>query len=216
MGASFRILDAYCCQGGAGEGYRLAGFDVTGVDIDPQPRNPHLFIQSDAINYIRKHGHEFDAIHCSPPCQHDSACQRIQGRDHADLIEPTRDALLELGKPYVIENVGGARAKLRSPVELCGSMFGLETYRHRYFETSWPLIAPFHPPHVARQTKMGRPVQPGEFGQFVGNFSGVDLARRVMDMPWANRDGLREAIPPSYTKYIGDHLAIMLMKKESA
>jgi DNA (cytosine-5)-methyltransferase 1 len=58
---------------------------------------------------------------------------------------------------------------------------------------------------------MGRSAGPGEFIQAVGNFSGVQQAREVMGMPWANRDGLREAIPPAYTRYIGerllDHLA---------
>jgi hypothetical protein len=29
-----RLLDLFCCAGGAGEGYRRAGFDVTGVDIE--------------------------------------------------------------------------------------------------------------------------------------------------------------------------------------
>ncbi|MGW3916039.1 SAM-dependent methyltransferase, partial [Streptomyces sp. NPDC005070] len=44
---------------------------------------------------------------------------------------------------------------------------------------------------------------PGHYGQFVGNFSGVDLARRVMGVPWMNRDGIRECIPPAYTRHIG-------------
>jgi DNA (cytosine-5)-methyltransferase 1 len=103
-----------------------------------------------------------------------------------------------------IENVPGA--PLRDPVLLCGAMFGLRTYRHRLFEASWPLRAPAHPPHAAPQAKMGRPVKPGEFGQFIGNYSGAALAREVMQMPWANRDGIREAIPPAYTEHIGRQL----------
>lgn len=201
-----RLLDAFACQGGAGWGYHLAGFAVVGVDIDPQPRNPSRVIVADAIRYIREHGHKYDAIHASPPCQHDSDCQRIQGRDHPDLIAETREAILATGLPYVIENVRGAVAKLRDPIMLCGPMVGVEMYRHRYFETNWPLAQPAHPPHTAPQVKMGRAPQPGEYIQAVGNFSGVQKARDVMEMPWANRDGLREAIPPAYTRFIGERL----------
>ena len=108
------------------------------------------------------------------------------------------------GLPYVSENVEGA--PLLNPVMLCGTMFGLETYRHRLFEMNWPLAQPLHGEHSIPQTKMGRPPKDGEFMQIVGNFSGVDRGREVMGMPWANRDGLREAIPPAYTKFIGERL----------
>ena len=199
-----KLLDLFCCQGGAGTGYAEAGFDVVGVDIDPQPRYPFEFHQADAIEYARAHGKEFDAIHASPPCQAHTNAQKIMGNDHPDLIEPTRELLLVLGKPFVIENV--PLAPLIDPVELCGAMFGLETYRHRLFETNWELTAPEHPAHVARTTKMGRPPKPGEYMHVVGNFSGVDRGREVMGMPWANRDGLREAIPPTYTQHIGEQL----------
>jgi len=36
----FRLLDLFCCEGGAGMGYHRAGFDITGVDIEPRSRNP--------------------------------------------------------------------------------------------------------------------------------------------------------------------------------
>jgi DNA (cytosine-5)-methyltransferase 1 len=49
----------------------------------------------------------------------------------------------------------------------------------------------------------GERPQPGHFGQFVGNFSGVAHARRVMGVEWMNRDGIRECIPPAYTQHIG-------------
>jgi DNA (cytosine-5)-methyltransferase 1 len=207
-----RLLDAYCCQGGAGMGYHQAGFEVVGIDLQPQPRYPFEFHQGDAIDFIRTYGREFDAIHASPPCQRYSACQRIQGREHPDLIAATRAALRETGRPYVIENVAAARAELHRPVMLCGAMFAMATYRHRLFETgnTPPAAALPHPLHRAPQTKMGRPVKPGEYGQFIGNFSGVDLARRVMGVEWMNRDGIREAIPPAYTRHIGAQLLAYL------
>lgn len=211
-----RLLDLYCCQGGAGYGYAHAGFEVVGVDLEPQPRYPLAFIQADAIDYLEKYGHEYDAIHASPPCQAHSACQRIMSNDHPDLIWATRQAILKTGLPYVIENVEGARDQLIHPVELCGAMFGLRTYRHRLFETNWPLTVPLHPQHTVRQTKMGRAVKPGEFMHVVGNFSGVDQAREIMGMPWASRDGLREAIPPAYTSFIGAQLMGVLGCREMA
>ncbi|MGW4270773.1 hypothetical protein ACWEGQ_00045 [Streptomyces seoulensis] len=101
-----RVLDAYCCQGGASMGYHLAGFDVTGVDLSPQPRYPFPFVQGDAVEYIREHGHEYDVVVGSPPCQRYSNAQRIQGREHPDLIGPTREAMEGTGRPWVIENGG--------------------------------------------------------------------------------------------------------------
>ncbi|MFJ2906268.1 SAM-dependent methyltransferase [Streptomyces sp. NPDC087212] len=199
------LLDLFCCQGGAARGYADAGFDVVGVDLAPQPRYPYRFVQADAVAFVREHGAGFDFIHASPPCQHDSDCQRIQGNSHPDLIAPTRAALEASGRPWVIENVRGALPKLREPVLLCGPMLGVETYRHRYFETGGgiTLPQPEHPAHTVPQAKMGRPVPPGWYGQFVGNFSGVALARRVLGVEWMNRDGIRECIPPAYTEHIG-------------
>jgi DNA (cytosine-5)-methyltransferase 1 len=213
-----RLLDLFCCQGGAGTGYARAGFDVVGVDIEPQPRYPFAFRQADALAYFAVHAHKYQAWHASPPCQAHTNAQKIMGNYHRDFIVPTRRAFIEANRyrvafgfdpvPWVIENVPGA--PLIDPVELCGEMFGLETYRHRLFETNWGMTAPEHPEHVAKTTKMGRTPVPGEYMHVVGNFSGVDKGRQVMGMPWANRDGLREAIPPAYSEYVGrqliDHL----------
>jgi DNA (cytosine-5)-methyltransferase 1 len=213
-----KLLDLYSCQGGATRGYQQAGFHVTGVDIDPQPRYcGDAFHQADAVQFVYDRltwiRDTFDFIHASPPCQFDSDCQRIMRNDHPDLIEPTREALEATGLPYVIENVNGARAKLKQPVELCGLMFGLErTYRHRYFEAGggWTLPQPAHPEHTAPQVKMGRPARDGEVIQAIGNFSGVGIVRAEWGVAWMNRDGIREAIPPQYAQFIGerfrDHL----------
>lgn len=143
----------------------------------------------------------FDFIWASPPCQAFTLCQRIRGNEHPDLIEPTRQRLRASGVPWCIENVVGA--PLIEPIELCGAMFGLRTYRHRIFECSFPIAAPAHPPHVAPLRKMGRPVRDGEFIHVVGNFSGVQVARDAMGIQWMPRDKLREAIPPAYSEFIG-------------
>lgn len=206
-----RLLDTYCCQGGASMGYYLAGFEVEGVDLSPQPRYPFAFHQGDAVEFIREHGHEYDVITGSPTCRRWTNAQKIRGNDHPDLITPTREAMVEVGKPYVIENVEGAAAAMVDPLLLCGTMFGLRTYRHRLFESSLPLGTRLHSRHLAPLAKMGRPVRDGEFMHVVGNFAGVERAREVMGMPWASRDGLREAIPPAYTKFLGEQVASLLL-----
>lgn len=205
-----RILDLFCCAGGAGVGYFKAGFDVVGVDIVQQPRYPFNFIRADAIEYLEAHGHEFDVVHASPPCQAYTLAQRIQGKQHVELIPPVRAILRKLGLPYVIENVPGA--PLHRPAMLCGAMFPeLRVYRHRLFETNFPWMPPAHPAHIAPLRKMGRPPLPGEYMHVVGNFSGVKQAREAMGIPWMVRDELREAIPPAYTQFIGlalrDHVS---------
>ncbi|MGW6934675.1 DNA methylase [Lentzea sp. NPDC054927] len=210
-----KLLDLYCCQGGATRGYQLAGFDVTGVDLDPQPRYcGNAFHQADALTFLRANmdwiRREFAAVSASPPCQKFTNAQRIQGRVHPDLIEPTRDLLIELGLPYVIENVEGA--PLHNPVTLCGTTFGLRTYRHRLFETGNGFTLPHlaHTPHDRPVVKMGRPLRTGDYYHAVGNFSNVPYVREDMGMSWANRDGLREAVPPAYTHHIGATLRTQL------
>jgi DNA (cytosine-5)-methyltransferase 1 len=200
-----RLLDLYCCAGGAGEGYRLAGFDVTGVDIRPQPKNPHKFILADALEYLTEHGHEYDVIHASPPCQAYTKAGkqwRKEGREYVDLIAATREALQRTGKPWIIENVPGA--PLRNPIFLNGSAFGIRVHRPRYFETSFPLAQPEVPPMTP--VKMGRPIREGDIVQPVGHFSGVRYAAKEMGLPWMGQGELAQAIPPAYTQWIGERL----------
>ena len=200
-----KLLDLYCCAGGAGEGYRLAGFDVTGVDIRPQPKNPHRFVLADALEYLAEHGHEYDAIHASPPCQAYTKAGkqwRKEGREYPDMIAATRAALEKTGKPWVLENVPGA--PLRNPVLLNGSVFGILVHRPRLFETNWPLPQPIVPP--MKPVKMGRPIREGDIVQPVGHFSGVGYAAREMGLPWMGQGELAQAIPPAYTKWIAEQL----------
>jgi DNA (cytosine-5)-methyltransferase 1 len=200
-----KLLDLYCCQHVGGYGFEQAGFDVTGVDLYNQPKHPGKFIQADAIEYVLEHGHEYDYIHASPPCQEHSTASmqfRILGKKYPDLISATRAVLISTGKPYDIENV--PNAPLINPIILCGTMFGLSTYRHRLFEANWDLPQPLHLTHVAKNAKMGRAIKHGEFIQYVGHFSGVQYVRDMTGCQWADQYGLAQSIPPQYTKYIGE------------
>lgn len=209
------LLDLFCCQGGAAKGYADAGFDVIGIDIEPQPRFPYPFVLGDAIEQGRQllSTGRFSAVHASPPCQAHTLAQRIQNREHPDLIPATRQLLEESGLPYIIENVEGS--PLLDPVMLCGGMFPqLAVYRHRLFESNIPLTVPAHPEHVAPLRKMGRRPEPGDFMHVVGNFSGVEQARAAMGgVDWMSRDGLRESIPPAYTEFLGIQLYAVVAER---
>lgn len=212
------LLDLFCGEGGAGRGYQDAGFTVTGVDTHPTDRYPGRFIHTDALAFLAEYGHRYDAIHASPPCQAYSILRPLHpDRDYPDLVGPTRDLLAALDIPWVIENVPGA--PLRRPVVLCGAAFGLTAEsddngplvlkRHRAFESNvWlrPLPCACWRYRTTHQTA-------GVYGHGPTSPTrnkGLKPAQRdrkaLMGIDWMTRDGLSEAIPPAYTRYIGARL----------
>lgn len=204
-----RSLDLFARAQGTSVGYARAGWEVTASDIDTYDKHPEVadWITADALDILDDVAfcRTFQLITLSPPCQLHTLAQRIQGNLHPDLIQPCRERLAAIGVPYVIENVPGA--PLDHPVELCGCMFPeLNVYRARWFEEGNGLLLeqPAHRPHTQRNTKMGRPPKPGERMHVVGNFSGVAQARLAMGIDWMTRDNLREAVPPAYTRLIGE------------
>lgn len=207
-----RLLDLFCGAGGAATGYHRAGFtDIVGVDIKPQPRYPFAFVQADALEYVAAHGAEFDAIHASPPCQAYSEATPVAARaSHPRLIEPTRAALYRIGCPSAMENVENARREMLTAVMLCGTMFGLKLWRHRYFEMSGGLfgfVGPASCNHAIRPitVRAGSNARKAQGGK-------RDLAREraAMGIDWMSGDELAEAIPPAYTEFIGRQLIAAL------
>lgn len=207
------LLDLFCGAGGAAMGYHQAGFDVVGVDIKPQPRYPFEFIQMDALAVLtplpRSAG--YAAIHASPPCQAFTDLKDMHNaKHHEDLLTPTRELLKQAGLPYVIENVEGA--PMRPTVVLCGSSFGLgaegaRLQRHRLFETTFPVMAP--------------PCAHGWAKRVIGVYGGhgrdrrrtvntqdfsTEARREAMGIDWMTGAELSQAIPPAYTRFIGEQL----------
>ncbi len=213
-----KALDLFCKAGGASMGLHQAGFDVTGVDIEPQPRYPFKFIQADALTFPLE---GYDFIWASPPCQGYSALKTMtNAREHPKLVEPLREILKASGKPWVIENVFGA--PLENPLMLCGSFFGLtaEEYqlrRHRYFEANFMLLNGQKCVHWPRtlgiygakvrdiaEEKSHYAQEKGTRGKPRGVVLPQSMGRHAMEIYWMNMEELSEAIPPAYSKYIGE------------
>lgn len=202
-----RLLDLFCCEGGAGMGYALAGMTVHGVDIEPQPRYPFSFTQRDALEYLEAHGHEYDMIHASPPCQGYSHLTPAEHKDkYPKLIPQLREMLKRLGKPYVIENVQGARHELENPAMLCGSMFGLRTRRHRWFETNFPVAAPCACDHSEMPLLVTTASKASRAKRHALGIApkSVKNAPQAYGIGWMSCDGLKECIPPAYTRHIAE------------
>ncbi|MFH9416297.1 DNA methylase [Streptomyces rochei] len=214
-----RLLDLFCCAGGAAVGYARAGFEVDGCDITDRPNYPFPRHHGDALTYLAHlietgEIRRYAFVHASPPCQHGCAltvgtnASQGWGRPHVNLVAPTRELLDASGLPYVIEQPNG-RAKIRKDLILCGEMFGLGVIRHRNFELGgWTIEQPAHRPHRGRV----RGYRHGQYfdGPYVaayGNGGGkpsVPELQAAMGIGWTDvREELTEAIPPAYTEHIG-------------
>ena len=207
-----KALDLFCGGGGASMGIKQAGFDIRGVDITPQGNYPFNITITDALKLPVETLREYDFIWASPPCQAFSRASthaRRSGKEYPDLIDKTRQLLLAAGKPFVIENVPGA--PIRKDLILCGTMFGLKVFRHRYFEIHGFRVK--QPPHHKHNGMTGshrcpyRPVN--GYVQVTGNMFTLPRGQKAMRIPWIRKkETLAQAIPPAYSEYICEHLNV--------
>lgn len=231
-----KLLDLFCCEGGASMGYHRAGFDVYGVDLFEdynQKRYPFPSHKGDVFEFFTYFAHfdDFDAIAASPPCQKYSITNAARNADYPDLIGPVRELLQDIGLPYVIENVVGA--PLNDPVELCGCMFDLKAVdtdgitlhlqRPRLFETNWDLTAPRghdHSEHKWVGGCYGGARRDKYEAKYVRKGGYVPRDKTVveayMGIDWMTWKGLHQSIPPAYTEWIGTQLLDIISKGEAA
>lgn len=221
-----KLLDLYCGAGGCSMGYHQAGFTPTGVDRHEMPRYPFEFIRADAMEVLAdvEYCRQFDLIHGSPPCQAHSkagkAAMATHGKHYKDMIPSTRKALEKIGVPYVLENV--PHSGLRPDLKLYGYMFGLKVIRERWFELGngiWALNPMCEKPagsvsegdyvtvagngHKFNRRRVGdRMIYVNLFKEWKGNIT--DTWSYAMGIDWMTRKELAQAIPPAYTKYIGE------------
>lgn len=213
-----KALDLFCGAGGTGMGLHRAGFEVTGVDVEPQKRYPFEFVLGDALEYCAKHGHEFDLIVGGPPCQPYTRLRALATKERPRLIGKTRQVMKNTGRPYIIENVLTAWRRMDNPIMLCGTMFpGLRVLRHRLFECS-PVV--WFPPaacnHWGIASACGRGKSsankrgyvPGSLKNFdfitvAGNDYIAADGRQAMGIDWMVKKELSQAIPPAYTEWLG-------------
>jgi DNA (cytosine-5)-methyltransferase 1 len=205
-------------------GYHRAGFEVVGVDIKPQPNYPFRFLEDDALgvleNYAVGEWRPFvDAIHASPPCQSYSKVLRHLSNPTEMLVDDVRDKLVGIGLPWVIENVPGAPLPMQDTLDgrygtvLCGTMFGLKVYRHRLFETSFPVT-------VSQSCNHSVPAL-NPYNAKARKRDGIVIDRaghhaRAMEVEWMKGENeIGEAIPPAYTELIGTQLLAYLQKEEA-
>ena len=209
-----RLLDLFCCEGGAATGYAAAGFEVVGIDVEPQPRYPFEFHQGDAMTWPLD---GFDAVHASPPCQDHSALSTLHAKHGtAWMLHATIDRLSAWGAPWIVENV--ETADMPGSLTLCGSEFGLGASGrilrcHRQFLSNVFLMG------AGGCTCSGKPTG-GVYGnggggqQTRGYKFGASDARQAMEMPWASRHGTSQAIQPAYTRFIGEQLMTQLTSQK--
>lgn len=226
-----KLLDLYCCAGGAAKGYTDAGFEVVGVDIINRPNYPYQFIKADALEILKdkEFVEQFDAIHASPPCQHYSRLKHLSGNveaweeSHVDLVAPTRELIEKYNKPYIIENVVGA--PLINPITLKGSQFkGMMTQRPRLFESNIDLYEPEETPYSLGTAKLGTISETGAVS-VCGNkcLQGLNEVQTKLyygialgGIDWMSLEELTQCIPPCYTKFLGRQLLYYIKENKTS
>ena len=211
----YNLLDIFCGDGGAGMGYKLAGFNITGIDIAPKKDYPGLFIQGDFRDLDADYINSFDVVHFSPPCQAFSrATPTHLHHKHVNMIPEVLEMVKHLTIPVIIENV--AQAPIRPDIILTGANFGLKIIRKRIFQIdNWYCLGP-QEVHYKNKTVRGgdlitvagkesHNLNKGNTPfKEIGKRTIFQLRKDVMGVGWmTNSNSVAESIPPVYTEFIG-------------
>lgn len=193
-------------------GLSRAGFDVEGWDIKQGLNYPFTRHIGDALDANLE---GFDFVWASPPCQAHTSLKHRTGKEYECYIERTREKLKAWGGPYIIENVVGA--PLVNPIMLCGSSFGLRVRRHRIFESNVALLgmdcnhaAQPDPIDVSGTGSFQHSPRKKKTGGLGRKPKGLEEAREIMDMPWATRKEIAQAIPPAFAEYLARQILRVL------
>lgn len=205
-----KLLDLFCGAGGASKGYMNAGFEVVGCDISKQKRyigNDFILMDATILMELLLAGAEvqgyklsdFDVIAASPPCQFASIVTPNKTK-HRNYIPKIREQLVASNKPYVIENVFGAKKHLINPVMLCGTYFNLKVYRHRLFESNIPLTAPKHEPHRDNTPSAGHGISSKGFISPTSGGQGITLEMQEQIIrQWQPKEGKK---PKQWNQFV--------------
>lgn len=203
-----RLLDLYCGEGLAAWGYWRSGrfSEIVGVDSNPEMSTGYSFdfVCRDALSLDYEFLDQFDFIHASPPCQAYSQITPAWARDnHMRLVAATHLMLYAAGKPYVIENVPGAKKELRPNVAMNGLYFGLLSGRPRYFYVSTLATG-------KRFIKRGRGMQihGGDYVEREKLIEAFGLEEMISPhrLKHITRTGIQQGIPPVFTLTLAEML----------
>jgi DNA (cytosine-5)-methyltransferase 1 len=216
-----RLLDLCCKAGGCSVGYKQAAEElglkikIVGVDIDPQPNYPFEFVKADASDFFMQEWQQFTHYHASPPCQEYTTSTvefRLKGKKYKDNLTDIQLLFNASGMPSVIENV--MPAPICGDVILRGDMFKLGVLRKRKFElVNWFMLNPVMPHKIGT-------VKAGDYAQVLGKgqlqvtggakfkIPGQNVTEvwsNAMGIDWMTKEEMAEAIPPAYTRFIGQY-----------
>lgn len=202
-----RALDLFCGAGGAAMGLHQAGYEVTGVDIERQPRYLFTFEQGDAFDWLedKERMAQFDLIWASPKCQaHSNLTPTAYKGNHEMQLPRVLDLLRTQSTPYIVENVAGTQILMRDPIFLCGTMFGLSLWRHRWFEignvSAFFLLPPCNH-SIVPVVVSGTPRRGG-----IRKEPCAAARRRALETPWMTRADMDQAIPPAYSRFLAERI----------
>lgn len=194
-----KVLDLFCCSGGATEGALNIGAHVTGLDIRKPTSYPgQNFIRKDIRDVTPEFLKRYDFVMSSPVCHQYSrstAPARAKGKVYQDYIDLTRQLIIAAKIPGYIENVPSA--PIANHLTLCGSMFDIKVIRHRRFELiNWSTFFVEHDCTEICRSRMFTPM--------CGKYIRIDEVKRSMGLSWLRRTEweLNQAIPPCYSEYI--------------